>query len=232
METLSRFVHNNLMQIVMTPEVLLTAYAQGLFPMADSANSDAVHWFCPEKRGQISIDHMHIPRRLRKSVRQMKIAGAPYEIHINRDFKATIEACAKAKNGREETWINQKIIDAYCDLHSLGHAHSVETWQNGELVGGLYGVSIGSAFFGESMFSVIRDASKVALVHLVARLKETGFKILDTQFTNDHLEQFGVYELEYHEYINYLQSVLDLKCDFENCDLSEKELVDKYLSQN
>ena len=219
------------MQIVMTPEILLAAYAQGLFPMADSANSDAVHWFCPEMRGQLSIPDMHIPKRLKKSVRQMKIAGAPYEIFINKDFKAVMKACASTQAGREETWINQKIVDAYCDLHAMGHAHSVETWQEGKLVGGLYGVSLGGAFFGESMFSFVTDASKVALVHLVARLQKTGFKILDTQFTNDHLEQFGVYEVDYHAYIDKLESVMGLECGFENCDISEKALVGLYMSK-
>ena len=231
METKSCLRHNACMQIVMTPDILLAAYAQGLFPMADNAQSDAVHWFCPEKRGQLSIDKMHIPRRLKKSVRQMKIAGAPYEIHINRDFKSTIEACAKIQNGREETWINEKIIDAYCTLHSLGFAHSVETWQEGALVGGLYGVSIGGAFFGESMFSSQTDASKVALVHLVARLKKTGFKILDTQFTNDHLEQFGVYEIDYDDYMEQLKSAVTMECNFMDCAITEKELVTNYLSE-
>ncbi|MGH1456478.1 MAG: leucyl/phenylalanyl-tRNA--protein transferase [Alphaproteobacteria bacterium] len=214
----------------MTPEILLAAYSQGLFPMADSANSDDVHWYCPEQRGQLSISQMHIPRRLQKSVRQMKIAGAPYEIHINRNFRAVIQSCAQINQSRNETWINRKIIDAYCDLHESGHAHSVETWQGKNLIGGLYGVSIGAAFFGESMFSCARDASKVALVHLVVRLHHAGFQILDTQFTNDHLEQFGVYELGYKKYLTRLKPALDLQCYFDFKAPNERALVSAYLS--
>lgn len=219
------------MQIVMTPEILLAAYAQGLFPMAENAHSDAVHWYCPEKRGQLSITDTHIPRRLKKSLRQMKISGQPYEIKINHDFKSVMRACAEITNTRKETWINPKIIDAYCDLHALGHAHSIETWQNGRLVGGLYGVSLGAAFFGESMFSTERDASKVALMHLVARLHKAGFQVLDTQFTNDHLEQFGVYELEYGEYMNRLEQAMTKQCDLAFDHISEADLIMEYLSQ-
>ncbi len=219
------------MQIVMTSEILLAAYAQGLFPMADSADSDYVHWYCPERRGQLSIPHMHIPRRLKKSVRQMKISAMPYEIHINRDFRTVMQKCAEISASRKETWINQKIIDAYCELNQSGHAHSLETWQEGKLAGGLYGVSIGGAFFGESMFSNARDASKVALVHLAARLHHAGFQILDTQFTNDHLEQFGVYELEYEDYLSRLQPALDLSCRFDFSVPSEKSLIQNYVSQ-
>ncbi len=163
------------MQIILTPEILLSAYSQGLFPMAERATSPYVHWFCPEMRGQLSINNMHIPRSLKKSVRQMKIKGNPYDIRINSNFENVIRACAKETNSRTETWINPQIIDAYCNLHKLGYAHSVETWQNNKLIGGLYGVAIGGAFFGESMFSLKTNASKVALVHLDARLNYAGY---------------------------------------------------------
>ena len=217
------------MQIVLTPEILLAAYAQGLFPMADSADSPYVHWYCPEMRGQLSIADLHIPRRLKKTVRQMKIKGAAYEIKINTDFKQVMQFCAEVTEDRKETWINEHIIKAYCDLHAQGHAHSVECWQNGEMVGGLYGVVIGAAFFGESMFSHVSDASKVALVHLVARLHHTGFQILDTQFTNEHLEQFGVYEVSYHDYMRQLTEAATISCSFTANDLDEEQLIKQYL---
>lgn len=202
------------MQIVMTSEILLAAYAQGLFPMAESANSPYVHWYCPQMRGQLSITDMHIPRKLAKAVRRMEIGGLPYEIRVNSDFAATIKACAQASNSRPETWINDTILKAYCDLHAHGHAHSLECWQGGRMVGGLYGVAIGGAFFGESMFSTATDASKVALVHLVARLWRAGYVLLDTQFVNDHLRQFGVYEVTYRDYMRDLGLALHKGCDF------------------
>ena len=199
--------------------------------MADSAYTPYVHWVCPEMRGQLSITHMHIPRRLKKSVRQMKIAGAPYEIRIDYNFHQIIEACAKSEESRPETWINANILEAFCTLHSLGYAHSVECWQEGELVGGLYGLALGGAFFGESMFSRQRDASKVCLVHLVARLKEGGFALLDTQFVNEHLKQFGVYEIPHKQYIPELKKALKIQnTDFLLKEISEFELLKKYLS--
>ncbi len=219
------------MQIVLTPEILLAAYSQGLFPMADSANSQYVHWFCPEKRGQISIPDMHIPRSLKKSVRQMKIKGQPYEIRINADFKGVIESCAAVTDGRTETWINSQIIEAYCKLHELGYAHSVECWQDDEMVGGLYGIAIGGAFFGESMFSRKTNASKVALVHLVARLYHAGYEILDTQFTNDHLEQFGVYEISHQDYMKLLEPALAKNCVFDFKDITERDLIKLYFDR-
>ncbi len=200
--------------------------------MADSADSQDVHWYCPENRGQLSITEMHIPRRLRKTVRQMKISGEPYEIRINHDFRAVINACAQETNTRSETWINDKIIDAYCQLHIKGYAHSVECWQEGGLVGGLYGISIGAAFFGESMFSVSRDTSKVCLVHLVARLNTMGYKVLDTQFTNDHLQQFGVYEIPHQEYITQLEPILSMPCVFDSKVEDERDMVRAYLTGN
>ena len=220
------------MQVILTPDILLAAYSQGLFPMAQSADTPEVHWYCPEMRGQLSIPDMHIPRRLRKSVRQMKIGGKPYEIRINTDFEGVMKACAVVTDDRTETWINAEILTAYCALHAKGYAHSIECWQDGEMVGGLYGIALGGAFFGESMFSTARDASKVALVHLVARLSQAGYEILDTQFTNDHLEQFGVYELSHQAYMEKLEPVLSLACRFDTKDMSERALMARYLELN
>ena len=220
------------MQIVLTPEILLAAYAQGLFPMAHGANSDYVHWICPELRGQISISEMHVPKRLKKTVRQMKVKGKPYDIRINTDFEYVIRACAEETEERVETWINAQIIEAYCKLHELGHAHSVECWQDNKLVGGLYGIALGAAFFGESMFSHKTDASKIALVHLAARLNYAGYDILDTQFTNPHLEQFGVYEISHQDYMARLEPALEKSCVFDFKDIPERDLVEAYLDKN
>lgn len=220
--------HNKGMQIVLTPEILLAAYAQGLFPMAERRDTPYVHWVCPEKRGQFSIPFLHVPRRLKKSVRQMKIVGKPYEIHINSDFTLTINGCSEYSQRRNETWINDPIRKAFCTLHEEGHAHSVECWQGGQMVGGLYGLAIGGAFFGESMFSKVTDASKVCLVHLVARLWKAEFGLLDTQFVNEHLRQFGVYEVSYQDYMCLLRPLLSKKCVFET-PYDEKNLASAYL---
>lgn len=198
----------------MTPEIILAAYSQGLFPMAENAHTPYVHWICPKKRGQISIPSMHIPHSLRKSVQRMRISGHPYDIRINTDFHSVITACAAEHPTRPQTWINTPILDVFCALHEQGHAHSVECWQNENMVGGLYGLSLGGAFFGESMFSRTTNASKVCLVHLVAHLWAQGYILLDTQFVNDHLQQFGVYELPYNSYMKHLESALALRVDF------------------
>ncbi len=219
------------MQIDLSPEILLSAYSQGLFPMADNAQSHEINWYCPQMRGQLSISDIHIPRRLKKNLRQMRINGKPYDIRINSDFHHVIKSCALITKNRKETWINDKIINAYHDLHKQGFAHSVECWQNDEMVGGLYGIALGAAFFGESMFSTARDASKIALVHLVARLYHAGFKILDTQFTNDHLTQFGVYELRYEEYMKQLEQALNISCIFNFTDPSESQIITNYLQK-
>ena len=162
------------MQLVLTPVLLIEAYKQGLFPMAYSGDSPYVHWICPDMRGQLPIEGLHIPKRLKKTVLSNLKRNAPYEIRIDTAFEDVIRACAGNHDGRPETWINEPIIKVYCALRAQGHAHSVECWDvSGEqerLVGGLYGLAIGGAFFGESMFSHARDASKIALVHLVARL--------------------------------------------------------------
>lgn len=209
-------------------DMLLIAYSQGLFPMAESAESDEFHWLCPELRGQLSVQNLHVPKRLAKSIRQGKINGAPYDIRVNYDFSAVMRHCAAQTDLRQDTWINPPIIAGYEDLHRKGYAHSIEVWQNYRCVGGLYGVAIGGIFFGESMFSRVRDASKVALVHLVARLHKAGFQMLDTQYVNPHLEQFGVFELPYHAYMNALSAVLPRHCDFMMAGVSEHMLMTDY----
>ena len=219
------------MQIKLTPEILLSAYMQGIFPMASSAQCEEIYWHCPQMRGQLSIDNIHIPKRLKKNLRQMKIGGVAYDIRINSNFHQVIKSCAKTTSTRKETWINNEITDAYSKLNSKGFAHSVECWQNGEMVGGLYGIALGAAFFGESMFSIKRDASKIALMHLVARLYHAGFKILDTQYTNSHLEQFGVYEIDSEQYLQELESALKIPCIFNFTDLSESQIMTKYLDK-
>lgn len=194
--------------------------------MADNAQTPHVHWVCPEMRGQLSITDIHLPRRLIKTLR-----GYPYEIRINTAFVDTIKLCAQAADNRPETWINDNIMQAFILLHQQGHAHSVECWRGNTLVGGLYGIAMGGAFFGESMFSRARDASKIALAHLAARLWKGGFSILDTQFTNDHLMQFGVYEMPFDEYKAQLDTALQNDADFLLRDnaLSEQNLLLEYL---
>lgn len=189
-------------------EALLRCYARGVFPMADSREDDGVFLIDPERRGVIPLDAFHVPKRLARTVR-----GDPFEIRLNGAFHEVILACAASGPGRTETWINRPIEALYLDLHRLGHAHSVECWQDGELVGGLYGVSLHGAFFGESMFSRRRDASKVALVHLVARLIAGGFRLLDAQFMTDHLGQFGTEEIPRVEYHRRLRRALAVEGD-------------------
>ena len=192
-----------------TPEVLLRAYACGIFPMAESADDPTLFWVEPEMRGVIPLDGFRISSRLARTVR-----SEAFTITVNRAFKAVLSGCAAPAEGREDTWINKRIRDLYSGLHTLGHGHSVEAWQNGELVGGLYGVSLGRAFFGESMFHTARDASKVALVHLVARLKATGFALLDTQFVTSHLQTFGAIEVPQRQYHKLLEASLVGEADF------------------
>ncbi|PWW03520.1 leucyl/phenylalanyl-tRNA--protein transferase [Hoeflea marina] len=187
-----------------TPELLLRAYAAGLFPMAESANDPELFWVEPETRGVIPLDAFHIPRSLARTVRR-----APFDIRFDHDFPAVMAACAESVEGRPSTWINATITDLYTSLHRLGHAHSVEAWQDGRLVGGLYGVSLRQAFFGESMFSRVTDASKVCLVHLVERMKRNGFTLLDTQFTTDHLKRFGAIDVPRDAYYRMLDAALD-----------------------
>ena len=213
------------MQPVLTPELILKAYQNGLFPMAYSADSPHINWICPEQRGQLSITDMHIPRSLLKRVKQQA-----YDVRIDTAFDQVITACAEDAPDRPETWINDSIKDVFGKLHTMGHAHSVECWHDGELLGGLYGLKIGGAFFGESMFSRATDASKVALVHLVARLWAGDFQMLDTQFVNDHLEQFGVYEVAHADYRTELDSVLALQADFTLKNTPESDILTNYLA--
>ena len=217
------------MQIVMTPELLLEAYRQGLFPMAYSADSPYMHWICPEMRGQISIPHMHISRSLERTVRKNKNRGESYQIKVDTAFSQVIKSCAERRENRPETWINQPIIDVFIDLHKKGHAHSIEYWEGAQLKGGLYGLVIGGAFFGESMFSRTPNASKIVMVHLVARLWAGGFTVFDTQFVNEHLKQFGVYELPHKEYMGRLGQAIHLDVDFKQSGKTEAELVAVYL---
>jgi len=180
---------------VYAPETIIKAYALGLFPMADSHDSTDIRFYDPDMRGLIPLDDtvgggIHVPRRLQRRVRQN-----PYEITIDKDFAAVINACAAPSATRTDTWINKDIRQLYIALHKMGFAHSIEAWHGDDLVGGLYGVSLRAAFFGESMFSRMTDASKIALVHLMARLRHGGFKLLDAQFSNKHLRQFGVTEV-------------------------------------
>ena len=186
-----------------TPEVLLRAYACGIFPMAESADDPTLFWVEPEMRGVIPLDGFRIAARLARTVRSDEFA-----ITVNTAFKWVIAGCAAPQEGREDTWINKRIRDLYCALHELGHCHSVEVWRNDDLVGGLYGVSLGRAFFGESMFHHVRDASKVALVHLVARLIVGGFELLDTQYVTAHLKSFGAVEISRRRYTALLDKAI------------------------
>lgn len=190
----------------LTWEMLLNAYASGYFPMAPSRTSAQIHWFYPEKRGIIPLDKFHIPASLAKLCRKK-----PFAITTDDAFPEIIRACAEINATRKETWINDTIIRLYCELAQRGYAHSVECWQNSILVGGLYGVALGGAFFGESMFSRVPNASRVALVHLVRLLKEAGYTLLDTQFVNEHLKQFGVMEIPRKEYLERLEKALKIK---------------------
>ena len=216
------------MKLTLSPELLVEAYAQGLFPMAHSGGSDQIHWICPEERGQLSITGLHIPKSLQKTVLKNIKRNASYNIKINSDFEGVIRACAEISKGRKDTWINDEIIKAYCVLHKRGFAHSVEVWDKDALLGGLYGVSLGGVFCGESMFSRATDTSKIALVHLCARLWKGGYSILDTQFVNDHLKQFGVYEVPHAEYLEQLHNALRVRSDFYLDGLSETELISAY----
>ena len=178
-----------------SPELLLRAYSIGLFPMAESADDPEIYWVEPELRGVIPLDKFHVSKSLAKAVRRR-----PFEIRFNTAFTKVMEKCAEPIDNRPTTWINETILDLYNALHCMGHAHSVEAWQGEVLVGGLYGVSLGAAFFGESMFSRRTDASKICLVYLVERLKARQFQLLDTQFTTEHLKTFGAIDLPKGQY--------------------------------
>jgi leucyl/phenylalanyl-tRNA---protein transferase len=192
-----------------TPEVLLRAYACGIFPMAESADDPSLFWVEPEMRGVIPLDDFHISSRLARTVR-----ADTFTVTVDTAFKAVIAGCAAPQPGRDDTWINRRIRELYIGLHELGHSHSVEVWENGDLVGGLYGVNLGRAFFGESMFHRARDASKVALVHLVARLIEGGFTLLDAQYVTEHLRSFGATEVPRRRYRALLDKAIMGDADF------------------
>ena len=185
------------------PDTLLCAYSVGIFPMANDRHDREIFWVEPRRRGILPLDDFHVPKSLKKVLKR-----GTYDVTVDRDFAGVIRACAEPTPARPRTWLNDELIEAYGDLHAAGHAHSIEAWADGELAGGLYGVSMGAAFFGESMFSRRRDASKVALVHLVERLRERGFKLLDSQFMTDHLRQFGGIEIERDRYRRLLREAL------------------------
>jgi leucyl/phenylalanyl-tRNA--protein transferase len=187
-----------------TPDLVLRAYRHGLFPMAETRHGGRLFWLDPERRGVLPLDRFHLPRRLLRTV----LSGA-FEVSADLDFPATIAGCATTQAGRDDTWISPQIEHLFTELHRMGHAHSVECWRDGELVGGLYGVAIGGVFFGESMFSFARDTSKVALAHLVARLRLGGFHLLDTQFVTAHLAQFGAKEIPRNAYREHLMVGLE-----------------------
>jgi leucyl/phenylalanyl-tRNA--protein transferase len=195
--------------VEITPELMLRAYRHGLFPMAETRRGERLYWLDPERRGILPLDRFHLPRRLARTV-----LSGDYTVAVDKDFAGTIAGCATAAPGREDTWINPQIERLFGELHRLGFAHSVETRHEGDLVGGLYGVAIGGVFFGESMFSFARNASKVALVHLVARLRLGGFHLLDTQFVTAHLAQFGAEELEREDYKVRLARAVNLPVRF------------------
>lgn len=186
-----------------TPELLLRAYSIGLFPMADAADDPEIFWVEPEMRGILPLDAFHVSKSLSKTIRK-----APFDIRFNTAFDLVVEKCAEEADDRPSTWINATIKQLYGDLYRLGHAHSVEAWDGETLVGGLYGVSLGSAFFGESMFSRRTDASKICLVYLVEQLRARGFTLLDTQFTTDHLKTFGAIDVPKGDYAVLLDKAM------------------------
>lgn len=194
---------------VITPEIILRAYAAGIFPMAESADDPSLFWVEPEMRGVIPLDRFHVPSRLARTVR-----ADLFEIRVDSAFDQVIAACAEARPDRPETWINTRIRELFGALFRLGHAHSVECWRDGELVGGLYGLSLGAAFFGESMFHRETDASKVALVHLVARLRHGRYRLLDAQFQTTHLAQFGTQEVPREAYRMLLDAATEREADW------------------
>jgi len=195
--------------IEITPQVLLKAYTCGIFPMAESADDPALYWIEPQQRGILPLDRVHVPKRLARTIRQ-----GIFEIRIDTDFEGVLDGCAASRAGRRTTWINRKIRALYRDLYDAGYCHTVEAWSGRQLVGGLYGVALHGAYFGESMFSVERDASKVALVYLCARLIRGGFSLLDTQFVTDHLRQFGTIEIERDQFHGRLERALAHEATF------------------
>jgi leucyl/phenylalanyl-tRNA--protein transferase len=203
----------------LTPDLLLRAYAIGIFPMAESRVDPELHWIDPDMRGILPLDRFHLPRKLRAKMRR-----GVFDVRCNSAFHDVIQGCAEPAENRPDTWINPVIEQLYKELYEMGFAHSVECWQGGELVGGLYGVSLGAAFFGESMFSRATDASKVALAQLVLRLRKGGFQLLDTQFTTPHLSRFGVLEIPREDYRRLLTKAVSGQAQFYSGAVSEAEL--------
>jgi leucyl/phenylalanyl-tRNA---protein transferase len=189
----------------LTPELVVRAYCAGMFPMAESRRGKEIRWYAPDPRAIMPLECFHVPRSLARTVRR-----GVFEVRVNADFGGVMRACAE----REETWISDDIIEVYGALHRFGLAHSVESWRDGVLAGGLYGVALGGAFFGESMFSRATDASKVALVALVERLRQRNFVLLDTQFITDHLARFGAVEVSRAAYLRRLDQALRLERRF------------------
>lgn len=195
--------------VTITPDLLLRAYRLGMFPMAAARDDATLHWLDPERRGTLPLHGFHLSRSLLKTLR-----GGRFEVTADRAFAQVIEQCAQTRRTESGTWINHEIQRLFITLHELGFAHSVESWQAGRLVGGLYGLALGGVFFGESMFSTATDASKVALAHLVARLRLGGYKVLDTQFITSHLVRFGAIEIEREVYQEMLATALDVPAQF------------------
>jgi leucyl/phenylalanyl-tRNA---protein transferase len=193
--------------IHLTPEILLTAYSQGVFPMAHP--DELIHWYSPDPRAVLPFEGLHISQSLRRTIRR-----GIYDIRMDTAFGAVLDACAQPDRGREETWISAEIAEAYNQLHSLGYAHSVEVWRGENLVGGLYGVSLRGLFAGESMFSRERDTSKVALYYLVKHLRGRGFLLLDVQFQTPHLERLGAIEIPRYQYLEFLSQAMAMDVNF------------------
>ena len=198
-----------------TPQILLRAYACGIFPMAEDADDPSLFWIEPDMRGILPLDTFHVSRRLQRTMR-----STPFDIRVDTDFKGVMAGCAEAAPDRPSTWINGQIRELYQQLFEMGYCHSVEVWDGEMLVGGLYGVSLGTAFFGESMFSRARDASKMALVHLVERMRAGGYTLLDTQFITDHLKQFGAVEVPKSRYQLMLNDAMQGSADFYALDVN------------
>jgi leucyl/phenylalanyl-tRNA--protein transferase len=211
--------------VALTPQMLLRAYALGVFPMAEGRDDPEIYWIDPEVRGILPLESFHMPRRLKRTIRQK-----PFEIRCDSDFEGVINGCAAPGPGRHDTWINNQIFLLNRQLFQMGFAHTIECWRDGALVGGLYGISVGGAFFGESMFSVERDASKVALVHLVARLKLGGFLLLDTQFVTPHLQRFGALEISRAEYRQRLARAIAVPARFQG--VVSDEVVEGFLQSS
>ena len=201
-------------------ETILKSYSLGVFPMSESFDDPNIYWINPKKRGVIPINDFKISKNLKKEIKKKK-----FLITINKNFNAVIKNCAKKTKNRPSTWINKEIIKLYSNLHKIGHAHSIEAWQKNRLVGGLYGVSLGSAFFGESMFSIVSNSSKVCLVYLLANLKIKGFRLLDTQFINPHLKKLGAIEISRKKYLKMLGNSLKKIANF-NKKVSQSSIYD------